>query len=258
MTLNSCSTTNDRYILPGDDAERERLVRQNEVVRVALGGNPIIAPVNRNSPLLVLDAGTGPGSWIEDVSKLLPPHAILHGIDINAKMFPAVRPYNSSFSVASVLDLPSAWNNRFDFVHQRLLVWALSADEWRQSLTGAFRILHPGGWMQIAEPGIFEGGGECTARMWNIMREVLAFRNLRADIVLTAPALFHEIGFREVGEECHHIKLGRWAGEIGVHGNPEREFDELVDGLQREWDAREGMTVELRVVYGRKPDVGSK
>lgn len=222
------------------------------------------------------------GSWIEDVSKLLPPHAILHGIDINAKMFPAVRPYNSSFSVASVLDLPSAWNNRFDFVHQRLLVWALSADEWRQSLTGAFRILHPGGWMQIAEPGIFEGGGECTARMWNIMREVLAFRNLRADIVLTAPALFHEIGFREVGEECHHIKLGRWAGEIGVHGSeslrgafrsmkplvirlggmgmadPEREFDELVDGLQREWDAREGMTVELRVVYGRKPDVGSK
>ncbi len=222
-------------------------------------------------------AKPGTGNWVEDVSEILHPNSIIHGIDINGKMFPTVRPLNTSFAVASVLQLPAAWTNRFDFVHQRFLVWALSTEEWMQGLHEAFRVLHPGGWLQIVEPGSFQGGGEHTHRMGSMMQEVLAFRGLRRDIADAAPRFFEEIGFEGVEANCFRANLGSWAGDIGTTASgtlraafrslkplvlrlgglgmksPEIEFDELLERLEREWDESGGAYVEVRVIYGRKP-----
>lgn len=300
MATSSIGEMNHRLncLRPSDHSPYYRLTAQHEVLRHTLNGHVILAPVNITVPLFVLDAGTGPGKtplpvflyisslskttfdalglWIQDASTMLSPSSVLHGVDLNEHMLPRIRPINTSFSVMSILDFPHTWNGKFDLVHQRLLVWALSTEEWHASLQGAYRVLTNGGWIQIGEPGSFHSGGKATARVNELMRQVLELRGLRGDIATIATSLLVEVGFEKTERACFPIKLGALYGNIGALGSRvllgalkamkplvvqagglglqdvDREFSELMTAAQEEWDDV-GTTVDFWVFCARKP-----
>lgn len=58
------------------------------------------------------------------------PHSTFHGIDI-AEQFPnEIKPFNCHFQVANVTEKLPFPDNYFDYIHQRLLVAALTRDGW--------------------------------------------------------------------------------------------------------------------------------
>lgn len=65
-----------------------------------------------------------------------------------------IRPPNVSFQVGNVLGkLPFA-DNTFDFVNLRLFIIALKKHEWPIVVNEAYRILKPGGFIQMVECGM--------------------------------------------------------------------------------------------------------
>lgn len=159
---------NSAYVLPSDDVERERygapffnarvakqppsLHLQHRVFKDAFDGNLIQAPIELKAGSRVLDLATGAGVWITDLDKAVQPDVVLHGIDIEPRLFPETTKSNTgiTFSVGSGLDMPERWNNRFDLVYQRLMIAAWRAVEWPKAIEGMFRVLKPGGYVELS------------------------------------------------------------------------------------------------------------
>lgn len=79
------------------------------------------------------------------------PNAHVTGIDM-ADMFPtAIRPENVTFQLCNILDGLPYEDNTFDFVHMRQLIVALRAKEWPAVLNEIYRVLKPGGLVQLVE-----------------------------------------------------------------------------------------------------------
>ena len=96
------------------------------IFKDAFDGKLLCPPYDRNSGYFVLECGTGSGSfpqiqrflgqaftsqfpsaaWLLDISKDLPPTALLHGIDINMNIITRPYPSNISFSQCSILNMP--------------------------------------------------------------------------------------------------------------------------------------------------------
>lgn len=214
--------------------------------------------------------------WLCDAATQLSSSAVLHGVDIESRLFPTSKAHNVSFSVNSVTNLPSSWAGRFDFVHQRLLLAALQSSEWHKALSEMYRVLRPGGWIQLGEAGKWHAGPN-DARLASLIRALFVSRGLLLDVAVDLPKLVEEAGFQNIRVEKRLIPLGRWAGPqgrdasdnfLGVFAgmktpilrsggfgmvSTEKEFDELIEAVRKEWDEYEGAEIAFHILYAQKP-----
>jgi ubiquinone/menaquinone biosynthesis C-methylase UbiE len=65
-----------------------------------------------------------------------------------------IRPPNVSFQVGNVLGRLPFSDNTFDFVNIRLFIIALKKQEWPIVVQEIYRILKPGGYIQMVECGM--------------------------------------------------------------------------------------------------------
>ncbi|KAK7466434.1 hypothetical protein VKT23_005156 [Stygiomarasmius scandens] len=146
-------------ILAKDDAERKRLDDGYRYLKEHLRrgrtiyDETLVLPENA----VVLDVGTGSGAWILDLACIVPSSVVIHGIDLSSTFFPHIqspRNQNIHLSVNSCTSLPEDWSNSFDLVNQSLLMGAITRDEWRQNLLEVYRVLKPGGRVQLFEADI--------------------------------------------------------------------------------------------------------
>ena len=103
-----------------------------------------------------------PASWILDLLKVAPPGVDIVGIDISSAMFPTDIPKSVSLYEVSVMSLPPTWDGSFDLVNQRLLIAALTEGQWQRTISELFRVLKPGGSIQITEVGNIRAPNEET------------------------------------------------------------------------------------------------
>lgn len=201
---------------------------------------------------------------------------MLHGIDIERKLFPSDRPANISFSLNSITNLPADWTGRFDFVHQRLLLAALRKEEWVTAIANMHKILRPGGWIQLGEVGDWHGG-PVTDKHRKLVQALFVSRQLVLDVSKDLPKLVKEVGgFANIFIETRSLPLGSWAGPRGCQArdnfigvfrgmktpilrsggfgfvDSEAEFDALIDSLEKEWDATEGAAIAYHVICAQK------
>src|ERR1700761_2344905 len=164
------------------------------------GNRILFAPVELGENDKVLDVGTGPGGvfrlpialfvmfgilglWVLDLATSVDSSTQMIGVDIETRLFPASPPKNIQFRVESVTNLPAEWSNTFSLVHQRLLVVALQVPQWPTALSEIYRVLRPGGWVQIAESTPWHDDIEypawpCLAKLAALYRAVARSRNL--------------------------------------------------------------------------------
>lgn len=123
------------YMLPNDLTEADRLDAQHYIVRYIFQGNYNVK-LDRSASLKILDVATGTGVWALEMAQEFP-NAEIHGIDLSP-IYPRPEtstkpiPPNCHFQLCNVLDGAPFPDNYFDFVYQRLLVYAFTPAQRRQ------------------------------------------------------------------------------------------------------------------------------
>lgn len=79
------------------------------------------------------------------------PQYHITGLDM-ADMFPtAIRPENVKFDLHNIVNGLPYPDNTFDYVNMRLLIVSLKTTEWPMVIAEIFRVLKPGGLVQLVE-----------------------------------------------------------------------------------------------------------
>ena len=131
-----------------------RLTEQVEVMETGHLTNTILDSQQKNpffrSPISekaqnVLDVGTGQGNWAIDVAQEFP-NLIVRGVDLYPPPQTWVPP-NCIFEVDNVAERWT-WKERFDLIHIRQFMGALSTAQIDEFYKQAYDNLVPGGWIE--------------------------------------------------------------------------------------------------------------
>ncbi|EIW78919.1 S-adenosyl-L-methionine-dependent methyltransferase [Coniophora puteana RWD-64-598 SS2] len=266
------------YCLPADEEEALRLARQYLLLKKFFGGDISFAPASLSDGDEVLDSGCGSGLWLVDFAHSFGNKVTFTGIDISSKLFPAGKiPDNIHFEQASVLSLPEHWAARYSLLNQRFLLAALKVEEWRTAIAEMYRVLKPGGWVQLMESSfgirsdkkcyriinkLFNSLGLLVENRWERLQEMLK-----------------EVGFVDVHVRENVIRLEEWSeeekeygrgvylasfkavkdgvvrqGGLGEISSPS-DFDELFQQTQQDETvgAVGGIDTRTAVIFARKP-----
>ncbi|KAL9552153.1 hypothetical protein MBANPS3_003909 [Mucor bainieri] len=203
---------NSAYWFPNDDEEMDRLIGQHFALKTLFGGN-ISNIILKNIDMekgdaVVLDLGCGPGTWLMDVATEYPSSQFI-GVDM-CDVFPNnIRPPNVSFQVGNALERLPFSDNTFDFVNIRLFIIALKGEEWPVVIQEAYRILKPGGYLQIVECGMLERGNDFVKYAGKIFKEVIESRGQEAYIAFKLQSLLENQQFRVHHYENKDVYLGK-------------------------------------------------
>ncbi|KAF5313836.1 hypothetical protein D9619_013019 [Psilocybe cf. subviscida] len=269
-----------KYLLPADDPEAVRLKDQNDLLRRLFDNKNVLSAIDLGPESQVLDIATGSGIWALDLVTEKPEIGHVQCADIGTRLFPKEHPPNMAFDVASVLDLPAEWSNKFDLVHQRLLIAALKYDDWAVAVKEIFRVTKPGGFAELCECNPFKVGcGPHSRRYLDGYREVAKHFSMDFEISHRIPGLLLEAGFVDVHAEVKVVNFGPAGGEDGRRtaltqagvargiGGPltmagglgvvdsQDEWEALIDEVEKEWESEEGSNAEYYwfVFTARKP-----
>lgn len=140
-----------------------------------------------------------------------------------------------------------------------------------------FRVLAPGGYVQLIEIGPEWVSGSKTAAHVLFMDEFLGDKGMLLRCGVYIADMLKAAGFVDVKSEEVVMNLGKWAGEDGVQGRDAtigawrgmrdsvmkagrsrrfasaEEFDKAMDEIAEEWDNVQGSHSTVRAFYGRKP-----
>jgi len=242
------------------------------------GGKLVLAPISLQKGGRVLDSGAATGTWMLELAAQYSPSVTFYGIDISSRLFPVEHPENTKFSVNSITDLPADWAGSFTFVHQRLLVAALTTSMWITAVAEMFRVLTPGGWVELTECDVDWAAGPQSAKLQAIIHALFRDKGLLVDLQIQIPGFLRDAGFIDIHPESRSMNLGR-AGEdelertenlynasvamkapilaAGGFGyvTSEDELNALLMGAKEEWlDSNDG-SISLVTFYARKPIV---
>jgi len=266
--------TADTYLLPHDELEKARLQLQHEML-VKYTKDLLPAGLRLADGDEVLDAGTGSGVWLMDVARLVPTSPTFIGVDIEKRLFPQPLP-NTKFVVQSTLSLPSDWSAKFNLVHQRLMVAAFSRQAWKSCISEFYRVLKPGGCLQLEEIdflGVLEEAHvpPLTERFWKGARVLCEARGVSSDCLLRIPGLLIDAGFTDLraiknripygrDENARKVGIGAWkgmkvpflkAGGFDV-ARTSQDYDQFMDQVEEEWRTS-NFTRTYVTWIGRKP-----
>ncbi|KAK7018256.1 S-adenosyl-L-methionine-dependent methyltransferase [Favolaschia claudopus] len=244
----------------------------------------LLAPVTLTAKDRVLEIGTGPGLWLMEYAQTVDPSVNFVGVDISSRLFPVSAPANIKFQIESVLNLPVEWTNTFALVHQRLLMMALQIPEWKQAIGEIYRVMRPGGWVQIGECFAWIEGEApdkpCMMKLIDMYWSLIRLRKIWIECAASGllPEMLRAAGFVDVRSEKRDMPIGKWAGDIGVANSithagvfrgikgpileaggfgqvtTEAEYDALVEGVMKEWDDIPGTRRPFEIYWARKPE----
>ncbi|KZP03824.1 S-adenosyl-L-methionine-dependent methyltransferase [Athelia psychrophila] len=273
--------SSESYILPSDEAERQRLDHQHGLFKRNFENRLFLAPVALKAGDRVLDSGTGAGSWLLDFAGEVPDTVAIYGIDISPRLFPANPPANAHLSTQSVTQLPADWSATFALVNQRHLVGGLTATAWKAALAEIYRVLVPGGWVNLFEMNCDSTHmdyqqGPATFKMLKIVDAVFRSVGALPDAVYHLRGWLEEAGFVNVDTQmrrlplCHgapgqdtfnsyvvHAALKTPVMKAGGFGlvSSDEEYDQLALATQEELWSTENAAVQNFMIYAQKPAV---
>lgn len=140
--------------------------------------------------------------------------------DVSTHLFPKSPVENVYFEQASVLALPDEWTERFCFANQKLLMGALRTIEWPTAIAQLFRVLKPGGWVQLCEADWLKmAPGFASPRSKPVLdmhAALLKSRGLEIDVAPKLEGWLTAAGFTNVSITVRPVAIGAKAG-AGVH-----------------------------------------
>jgi len=204
-------------MLPSDTQEINRLDFQHYLLRYAFRGN-YAAPISR--PSSILDVGTGTGRWAREMAVQFPQARVV-GLDIvppraDAERSTDLRPPNYHFVQGNVLEGLRFADASFDYVHMRLMVLALPAEQWPFVVGELVRVTRPGGWVESVEYGGEQQGGPAITQLIRWGTQASALRGIDTAYSTKVGELLHAAGLQHVHTREIDLPLGAYGGRVGV------------------------------------------
>ncbi|KAI4261029.1 MAG: hypothetical protein L6R42_003763 [Xanthoria sp. 1 TBL-2021] len=253
------------------------LTLQHKFITRTLSGFLLLLPQSFLSSLdseyaKVLDVGTGNAVWLSAFHSSISSTAQLVGIDIESRMYPAKYPPQMSFEVGSVLDLPPSWSCDFDLVYQRLLLAGLKVSEWPTAISENIRVLKSGGYVHLVEVDLRNMAvGPHSTRLLDSVTKLFAMSDLDLNQADRLPSLVRAAGFSDVqvhdkewrmhGESNQLSRDNALRGHRGLKApvvkcgliSSDVDFENMMAGVEEEWESTPGKPLIIRVIIGRKP-----
>ncbi|KAK2747892.1 hypothetical protein FQN55_004769 [Onygenales sp. PD_40] len=135
----------EKYLLPNDEREQERLDFLHHIFRLTLDGD--LCYTKLDNPQKILDIGTGTGIWAMDIADIYPSAQVI-GTDLSP-IQPGGIPDNVEFIVDDALQEWTFPKSSFDFIHIRCL--GGSIPDWPRLLTQCYETIKPGGQIEVSE-----------------------------------------------------------------------------------------------------------
>ncbi|KAG1798251.1 uncharacterized protein HD556DRAFT_1440588 [Suillus plorans] len=264
------------YVLPTDEQERKRLAVQYEVLRHGFGGRVVFAPIELHAGDKVLDSGVGSATWLLDCYNANK-DVNFHGIDLKTNIFPElddIQKQRIHLGPGNILQLPNDWTSNFQLVNQRLLIAALSKEMWNTVVDEIFRVLAPGGWVQLLEASHCSAG-EVTQRHFSMLQDLFVKRGLLLNCIEHIPNVLKSAGFDNITAQRLEISLGGGEDEDGMEAKAresfigaykgmqtpvvkmgirtEGEYVKLMEDLEREWETNAQSKVVFYTFVAQKP-----
>ncbi|KAK6821841.1 S-adenosyl-L-methionine-dependent methyltransferase [Apiospora arundinis] len=205
----------DRYFLPNDPEEQDRLDMQHAMM-TALLDNKLSCSPNTN-PSKVLDIATGTGIWPIEFAREHPEAEVV-GTDLSL-IQPAMEflPPNVSFVKEDCEDDEWTIPKDFDLIHLRAVYTAIK--DHGKLIRKMFEHLAPGGWIEIVEarPEVlsFDGTSVGSAlERWGQMVHAGLVRLGRDPFAITRYGeMMREAGFVDYTERVLPLPTSGWAEE---------------------------------------------
>ncbi|KAI8339541.1 S-adenosyl-L-methionine-dependent methyltransferase [Chlamydoabsidia padenii] len=241
------------YCLPRDELEQDRLNSQHFSLKVIFDGNilPIIAS-SLAPEAKILDVGCGSSTWCLEMA-LDYPRAEIRGLDM-ADMFPTtIRPQNVNFDLHNALEGLPYENNTFDLVHMRLLIAAWRKDEWGFLLKEIYRVLKPGGYVQLVESDFTERGHD----PWIVEHFDTLLPEHGFDI---EEKVLKMVNYGEPGNPISQEMLWNWKSAMKAMKpilarhllRQPQDYERFIDRYIQECE-QSGLFLQLAAFAGRKP-----
>ncbi|KAF8926988.1 hypothetical protein BGZ58_010725 [Dissophora ornata] len=205
---------NAPYMLPNDLTESDRLDAQHYLVRFVFKGN-FNVKLDPEANIKILDVATGTGVWALEMAHEFP-KADVYGVDISA-IFPAeIKPKNCHFQLCNILDGLPFPDNHFDFIYQRLLVYALTPAQRKQVNVELMRVLKPEGYLQLVESdGLVYNPGPEMERVNQLSLETSLRHGVDPREVQTMKSGLKHAGYTGVNSFTMALPVGDWGGKAG-------------------------------------------
>lgn len=208
------------YALPKDDQEISRLDFQHYMLRQLVQGN-YAAPLRQ--PRAILDVGCGTGRWAEEMAAefpgtqvvafdLVPPPADAGQLVTQTL---SLRPVNYAFVQGSLLDGLPFPDASFEYVHMRFLAGAIPLPSIDPVIRELVRMLAPGGWIELVEPGAFQNAGPSLARLGACGTELTARRGVEPSPGIRIRDWLSVAGIANLACREVLMPVGRHGGRIG-------------------------------------------
>lgn len=208
------------YVLPRDDQEINRLDFQHYMLRYALRGN-FAAPTG--SPASILDVGSGTGRWAMEMAAYFPDTNVV-ATDIVTpsaestsvpEFGPEKRPENYTFVPGNVLNGLSFADGSFDYVHMRLLIFAIPEAAWPTVARELIRVTRPGGWIELVETGPQQNGGPAMDMLVDWITQASERRGVNPLIGPRVAEFLSGTGAINVKKRDIALPVGEAGGRIG-------------------------------------------
>jgi ubiquinone/menaquinone biosynthesis C-methylase UbiE len=200
------------YMFPKDDQEIDRLDLQHYVLRFILHEN-YLAPLK--TPGRILDVGCGSGRWAIEMAEAFPTAEIV-GLDI-IKPTPDAsrRPANVLFLQRDILKGLPFTDHIFDYVHMRFLIGALPIANFQNVINELNRVVRPGGWIELTEPGVIFNAGAGLDTMWKWLLEFARRRGIDTTASTRLDKFLKDAGFVNITRREVNFPIGDYAGQAG-------------------------------------------
>ena len=202
------------YVLPADDQEINRLDFQHYMLRHTLQGN-YAAPIV--SPRSILDVGSGTGRWAMEMAAIFPQANVL-GVDISATPSDAGQgevPENCAFTTGNILEGLKFADGSFDYVHMRLLLFAIPEARWPDVVRELTRVTRPGGWVELVETGPQQHGGPAMDQLVDWITIASRRRGINPLLGPRIGDLMGMAGLANVTPRSIALPVGAYGGRVG-------------------------------------------
>ncbi|RIA89691.1 S-adenosyl-L-methionine-dependent methyltransferase [Glomus cerebriforme] len=262
----------DKYILPNDDEELDRLHVQHDL-QLQIWKTHFSSPIEKILKLggvEVLDVGCGSGNWLLEMATNYP-LSNFTGIDI-VPLYPMdTHPLNvifESVDVSTGLPFP---DNHFDFIYLKCLLSTIP--EKHCNFKELKRVLKPGGWIEIMEnDNEIINPGPTMKFFSSSYQALLRQRGINSYLCREIPKILGKHGFIEIHNEekiTYHREKSGTVSELGIENFisifstlknsiseftsiNSQEFDNLLQNLSEEVNEF-GSGFKMHRFFARKP-----